>query len=214
MRYFEALRFIRRVFRGYPPGHRLHVLIRFITCPFVRMLDALPAGGRMMEIGAGHGIYCYFAARDTAKSVIAVEPDLRKTVHPHHAPGVLWIAGYDECVRGGFDSIAIVDATYRMSIAYRTELYRRVFGRLRPGGTFVLKDMDPEVRWKMKWARFQEWLSDTLLKVSLGSGFVYQTRAEVEATLRAIGFDDIRAKAIDRGYPHPHIVYTARKPVS
>ncbi len=214
MRYFEALRFLHRVYRGYPRAHRLHVLIRFVTCPFVRTLDVLPAGGRMMEIGAGHGIYCYFAARDASRTVIAVEPDLRKTVHSHHAPGVRWIAGYDDSVRGPFDAIVIYDATYRMSIPYRTELYRRVFDRLRPGGTFVLKDMDPEHRLKMKWARFQEWLSDTLLKVSLGSGFIYQTRAEVEATLREIGFEDFRARAIDRGYPHPHMIYAARKPLS
>ena len=211
MRYFEALRFLRHVYRGYPFGHRLHVLIRFFTCPFVRTLDILP-GGRMMEIGAGHGIYCYFAARDSARNVIAVEPDLRKTVHSHHAPGVRWIAGYDDAVRGEFDAIVIYDATYRMSIPYRTELYRRAFDRLRPGGTFVLKDMDPGHRLKMKWARFQEWLSDTLLKVSLGSGFIYQTRAEVEETLRGIGFEEFRARAIDRGYPHPHVIYTARKP--
>ncbi|HEX2121458.1 MAG TPA: hypothetical protein VHL59_07435, partial [Thermoanaerobaculia bacterium] len=110
-----------------------------------------------------------------------------------------------------FDTIAIYDATYRMSIPYRTELYRRVYERLAPGGTFLFKDMDPEHRLKMKWARLQEWLSDTLLKVSLGSGFVYQNRTEVEATLSRIGFVDIKARAIDRGYPHPHIIYTARK---
>ncbi|HUP63555.1 MAG TPA: class I SAM-dependent methyltransferase [Thermoanaerobaculia bacterium] len=214
MRYFEALRFLHRVYRGYPLRHRVHALIRFVTCPFLRTLDVLPPGGRMLEIGAGHGIYCYFAARDQARRVFAVEPDLRKTVHTHHAPGVRWIAAFDDAIRGTFDAIAIYDATYRMPIDYRTALYRRVFERLRPGGTFVLKDMDPEHRLKMSWARAQEWLSDHVLKVSLGSGFIYQTRAEVESALREIGFEAIRGRAIDRGYPHPHFIYTARKPVS
>lgn len=213
MRYLEAFRFLRRVYRGYPPSHRAHVLVRFITCPFVRTLEDLPASGRVLEIGAGHGIFCYFAARNPARSVVAVEPDLRKTLNPNHAPGVQWIAGYDDCIRGEFDAIAIYDATYRMSIAYRTELYRRVFERLKPGGTFLLKDMDPEHRLKMSWARAQEWLSDHLLKISIGSGFIYQTRAEVDATLRELGFTDFRPRAIDRGYPHPHIIYTARKPL-
>jgi len=207
-----AARFLRRVYRDYPRAHRLHVLVRYITCPFVRTLDDLPAGGRMLEIGAGHGIYSYLAANDRTRRVYAVEPDLRKALHPRHAPGVQWIAGFDEAVRGTFDTIVIYDATYRMSIAYRTELYRRVFDRLRPGGTFILKDMDPGHRWKMKWARLQEWLSDTFLKVSIGEGFIYQSRAEVEETLRAIGFEDFRARAIDGGYPHPHVIYSARRP--
>lgn len=209
--YLAAARLLRRVYRNYPRSHRLHVLVRFLTCPFTRTVDDLPPGGRMLEIGAGHGIYCYLAANDGTRRVYAVEPDLRKAVHPQHAPPVQWIAGFDECVRGTFDTIVIYDATYRMSIAYRTELYRRVFDRLRPGGTFILKDMDPGDRWKMKWARFQEWLSDTFLKVSIGEGFIYQTRAEVEATLRGIGFEDVRARAIDAGYPHPHVIYSARR---
>ncbi|HEV3485685.1 MAG TPA: class I SAM-dependent methyltransferase, partial [Vicinamibacterales bacterium] len=164
--------------------------------------------------GAGHGIYCYFSARDASRSVVAVEPDLRKTVHRYHAPGVRWVAGYDDSVRGAFDAIVLYDATYRMSIPYRTALYRRVFERLRPGGTFVLKDMDPEHELKFGWAKAQEWLSDHVLKISIGSGVIHQTRAEVDALLRELGFEDVRARAIDRGYPHPHILYTARKPLS
>lgn len=166
----------------------------------------------MLEIGAGHGIYSYLASRDRSRRVYAVEPDLRKSVHPEHAPGVQWIAGFDDCVRGTFDTIVIYDATYRMPIDYRTELYRRVFDLLRPGGTFILKDMDPAHRWKMKWARVQEWLSDTFLHVSIGSGFIYQTREEVEATLRGIGFEGFTAREIDTGFPHPHIIYSARRP--
>jgi cyclopropane fatty-acyl-phospholipid synthase-like methyltransferase len=212
MSFVSILRFVWRTYRRYSLRHRVHVLIRALTCPFQRTLDILPRGGRFLEIGAGHGIYCYLAAREGARRVFALEPDLRKTVHDEHAPGVRWIAGFDEAMRGTFDAIAIYDATYRMSIEYRTTLYRRVFNRLGSGGTFILKDMDPQHRLKMSWARFQEWLSDTFLGVSLGSGFIYQTRAEVEETLRAIGFTDVRAREIDRGYPHPHIVYTARKP--
>ncbi|HJQ35528.1 MAG TPA: methyltransferase domain-containing protein [Thermoanaerobaculia bacterium] len=211
MRYLQALRFLHRTYRGYPFGHRLHVFIRFLTCPFLRTLGDLPQFGSVLEIGAGHGIYSYFAAH-RGHRVFAVEPDLRKSIHPEHAPGVQWIAGYDECIRGVFDAAVIYDATYRMPVAYRTEVYRRAFERLAPGGTFLLKDMDPRRSWKMAFARLQEWLSDRFLKISIGSGFIYQTRAEVEATLRAIGFEDIRARAIDRGYPHPHLIYTARKP--
>lgn len=210
--YLAAARLLRRIYRDYPGSHRLHVLVRFLTCPFPRTVGDLPPGGRMLEIGAGHGIYCYLAAHDRVRRVYAVEPDLRKAVNPKHAPGVQWIAGFDDAVRGTFDTIVIYDATYRMSIAYRTDLYRRVFERLRPGGTFILKDMDPGHRWKMKWARLQEWLSDTFLKVSIGEGFIYQTRAEVEETLRGIGFAEFRARAIDAGYPHPHIIYSARRP--
>src|SRR5688572_6855069 len=110
--YLAAARFVRRIYRDYPFSHRLHVLVRFLTCPFHRTVGDLPPGGRMVEIGAGHGIYSYLAMNDRTRRVYAVEPDLRKAL-TNHAPGVQWIAGFDEAVRGAFDTIVIYDATYR-----------------------------------------------------------------------------------------------------
>jgi cyclopropane fatty-acyl-phospholipid synthase-like methyltransferase len=211
--YVGALRTIRRAFAHYPASHRIHIFIRFFTAPFLRTLDVVPRGSRVLEIGAGHGTFALLLTRAGAASeVIAVEPDTRKSLLPMRVPNVKWIAGYDACVRGTFDAIVIYDATHRLTIEARTDLYRRVFERLRPGGTFVLKDLDPEHRLKMGWARFQDWLSDTFLGISLGEGFIYQTRAEVESTLRAIGFDGFHAREVGRGYVHPHIVYWAVKP--
>lgn len=167
----------------------------------------------MLEIGAGHGSYAELITRNgIAREVIAVEPDLRKSLLPMRNPQVRWVAGFDSCIRGEFDAVVIYDATYRIPLDERVEMYRRSFARLRPGGTFVLKDLDPEHRFKMSWARFQEWLSDHFLHISIGSGFIYQTRGEVEQTLASIGFVDFKAVEVDRGYPHSHIIYTARKP--
>ncbi|HEX8169852.1 MAG TPA: class I SAM-dependent methyltransferase [Thermoanaerobaculia bacterium] len=212
MRRRDALRLFLRVVRRSPAPDRLHALIRYVTCPFRRMLAPLPERGRVLEIGAGHGLYSYFAASHGALEVTAVEPDVRKAVQPHE-PGVRWINGFDDCVRGTFDCVLIADVLYLLPMDARVALCRRVFERLAAGGTFVLKELDPERPLKIRWARFQEALNNLLLHVTLGRGFVYQTRAEVESTLRAIGFEDIAAHAIDRGYPHPHILYVARKPL-
>lgn len=211
--YVGALRLVRRAFSHYPAGHRIHIFIRFLTAPFLRTLDVVPRDSRVLEIGAGHGTYALLLTQSgIAREVIAVEPDARKSLLPMRQPKVKWIAGYDDCVRGTFDAIVIYDATHRLSLDDRTALYRRIFERLRPGGTFVLKDLDPEHRLKMNWARFQDWLSDTFLGISIGEGFIYQTRGEVEQTLRGIGFTDFRVKEVGGGYMHPHIVYSARRP--
>lgn len=90
-------------------------------------------------------------------------------------------------------------------------LFRRIFERLRPGGVFLLKELDPTSRLKIGWARVQEALNDRLLGITLGSGFIHETPAEVRARLEAIGFGGVRAVRIDRGYPHPHVLYVARK---
>lgn len=211
--YVGALRILHRAFSHYPAGHRVHILIRFFTAPYLRTLALVPRGSRLLEIGAGHGAWALLLLEaGSAREVIAVEPDTRKSLLPMRNPKVRWVAGFDDCIRGTFDAIAIYDATHRISIADRTELYRRIYARLRPGGTFVLKDLDPEHRLKTAWARFQDWVSDTFLGISLGEGFIYQTRGEVEATLSAIGFIDFRVHEVGGFYPHAHIAYTARRP--
>lgn len=207
----RALRVLHRAFGHYPPGHRLHILIRFFTCPFLRTVDVIPSGARVLEIGAGHSLYGVLIAQERAREVIAVDPDLKKSLLPSPSPKIRKIAGYDDCIAGTFDAIVIYDATYRMPLDVQRALYAHVFERLKPGGLFVWKDMDPGHPFKMKWARFQEWLSDRFLGISIGEGFVHQSRSDAIAMLTAIGFVDIEARAIDGGYLHPHLLYTAKR---
>jgi hypothetical protein len=121
------------------------------------------------------------------------------------------VAGYDDCVRGPFDVVAIVDVAYRLPVEEQRKLFARALALLRPGGLLLCKEMDPERRWKMSWNRLQEWLNEKLLGITLGSGVVIQTRSEMFSMLQQTGFRDVAARAIDSGYLHPHLLYTARR---
>ncbi len=208
----RALRIVHRAYARYPASHRLHILIRFLTCPFTRLLDDVPANARVLEIGSGHALFARLAVEERAREVIAVDPDLRKSLLPSPSPKIRKIAGYDACIRGTFDTVVMVDVAYRLSLEAQRALFTRIFALLRPGGTFLLKEMDPAQSWKTRWTHIQEWLNDTFLGITAGSGVVYQTREEMETTLRAIGFTDFHARAIDAGYLHPHLLYTSVKP--
>lgn len=208
----RALRLLHRQFSHYPAGQRAHILVRFLTCPFLRTLHALPAGARLLDIGAGHGTFARLAAEERARAVVALEPDLRKVFLPFRHPRVRFVAGFDDAVQGTFDAVSLFDVAYRIPLPERDALYRRAFELLAPGGVLLLKELDPAARVKFGWARFQEIVSDRLLRITLGEGFHYETRAEVAARLEAIGFRDVRAERIDGGYPHSHILYTGRKP--
>lgn len=72
-----ALDLLRRASARLPLGARLHVLGRFLSCPFLRVVDALPPAGRVLDIGAGHGVFARLAAHGDTRKVVAVEPDLR-----------------------------------------------------------------------------------------------------------------------------------------
>ena len=208
----RALRLLHRQFSDYPAGARVHILIRFLTCPFLRTLQAFPPAGRVLDIGAGHGTLARLAVEGGSRGVIAVEPDLRKVFLPFRHGAVRFVAGFDESIRGAFDAVALFDVVYRLSPDERDRLYRRAWERLAPGGVLLVKELDPTARLKSGWARLQEILSDRFLGITLGEGFHLDTPAEATARLAAIGFTDVTAQRIDRGYPHAHILYRARKP--
>src|SRR6188474_495462 len=131
--YVRALRILHRAFRNYPPGHRLHILIRFLTCPFLRTIDDIPQGARVLDIGSGHALYGVLAAEERAREVVAVDPDIRKSLLPTPHPKIRKIAGYDDCLRGAFEAVVIFDVAYRMPPDERRKLFKSVFARLKPG---------------------------------------------------------------------------------
>jgi cyclopropane fatty-acyl-phospholipid synthase-like methyltransferase len=209
--YLRALRLLHQTFRQHPAGQRLHILGRFLTAPFMRTLDVIPQGSRVLDLGAGHGTYPRLVVEERAREVIAVEPDLRKTLIAFKHPKVKFVAGYDDCIRGTFDVIVVYDVIYRLSSAERDALFRRIYDRVSPGGLFVLKDIDPSKRLKGRWNRLQEAIMDRFFGLTIGEGFYIDTVEEIGERLARAGFTDFHATHVDRWYPHAHIIYTSRK---
>lgn len=210
----RALRILHRAFSRYPPRDRVHILVRFLTCPFTRILGEVPAGARVLEVGSGHAAFSTLLTEERVHEVVAVDPDLRKSLLPSPSTRVKKVAGYDDCIGGTFGAVVMIDVAYRMPIEMRRAIFGRLFERLESGGVFVLKELDVAHPWKMKWARLQESLCDAFLKHTLGEGFFYQSGPELQGMLEEIGFVSFTSRRIDRGYPHAHIVYTARRPGS
>jgi len=193
-----------RAFRSSPPAARLHTLIRFVTSPMLRVVDQLPRGGSLLDIGAGHGVLAVLA-RERVARVVAVEPDVRKVLP---LAGCHFVIGYDDVVRGSFDVISIIDVLYKIPTSEWDALLARAASRLKPGGTLIIKEMDPTERLKNRWNRTQERLA-SLLGLTLGESFSYEPPADFIARLKRHGFE-ARAQRIDAWYPHPHLLYVAR----
>lgn len=203
-----ALLLLHRTFRSHPRRARLHALIRFLTCPFLRVTRAIPRDARsLLEIGAGHGVFARLAAARGVARVVGVEPDVRK-LHP--VQGVSMVAGFDDVVRGTFDVIALIDVLYAIPVSSWDAVLTRAYQRLPPGGTLLIKEQDP-ASVKNRWNRAQEWLSAKLLNVTLAQAFDYESREAFTARLERLGFRDVSSRRVDFGYPHPHVLYVAGK---
>ncbi len=208
----RALRLLHHTFRHHPAGQRVHILGRFLTAPFLRTLEVIPAGSRVLDIGSGHGTYPRLIVEERARQVIAVEPDIRKMLTAFRHPRVRFVCGFDDCIRGRFDVIVVYDVIYRLPPDERDRLFRRIHDRVKPGGLFVLKDLDPSRRLKWQWNRLQETVMDRFFGLTIGEGFYIDTREAIGERMARAGFTDFRWEHVDFLYPHAHVVYTGRKP--
>lgn len=209
--YFASLALIRRTFAADPLPVRAHVTGRFLTCPFLRVLPHLPPRARVLDLGAGHGTFARLAVEAGAAGVVALEPDLRKALPSYHHPRVRFVAGYADAVGGRFDAVTIFDVLCRVPMEIWDSILATAFERLRPGGVFLLKEIDPAHRLKGKWNRTQERIAD-LLGMTLGDAFSYETREQMRDRLARHGFERFEAVEMGAGYPHAHILYKAWRP--
>jgi hypothetical protein len=203
--FIRALIVLHRAFGRFDTRTRLHTLVRFVTCPFLRVVRHVPAGEAVLEIGAGHGVFSVLARAGGAARVVAVEPDLRKV---RALAGVDVVAGYDACVRGAFDVVAVIDVLYKVPAAEWDAMLARIADRVRPGGLLIVKEQDPTARLKNAWNRVQERLA-TALHLTLGESFSYEAPRDFAERLRRHGFEPQPPRRIDFGYPHPHVLYLA-----
>jgi SAM-dependent methyltransferase len=205
--FIRALIVLHGVFHRRRPRDRAHIMLRFLTCPMLRILEAVPPGASLLDIGAGHGLFAVLVQARGARRVVAVEPDARK-VRP--IAGLESVIGFDDVIAGTFDAISIVDVLYKIPIEQWDGVITRCRERLAAGGVLIVKEQDPTARLKNGWNKIQERIA-TALHLTLGQSFSEETPATFTARLERLGFRDVRARRIDFGYPHPHVLYLAAR---
>lgn len=206
--FWTGWRTLSRAFAGSPRRTRLHVLGRYLTCPLRRVLEYLPPEARLLDLGAGHGIFAHLALAAGARRAVALEPDRRKHFPPVRREGLRSVAGYAEAIGGTFDAVSILDVLYRLPAAAWPALLAAAHDRLRPGGVLLLKEIDPRDRVKGAWNRLQERLVD-LVGLTLGDAFTYVAPDRMRELLASAGFSRVEVVSLGRGYPHAHVLYVA-----
>jgi 2-polyprenyl-3-methyl-5-hydroxy-6-metoxy-1,4-benzoquinol methylase len=201
-----------RAYRKAPLGDRLHVLVRWLTCPFPAVVEVLPSSGRVLEVGCGHGLFSgYLAQRSPGLQVHGVDIDADKIAvaaasEPPAGGRLDFAVGDSGSVPDGpWDAVVLVDVLYLLDETAQRALLESCAAVLAPGGVLVVKDMAIRPRWKARWNAMQEALSVRVLKITEGSPeFVFTDPDERARWLVAAGLRDVRARRLDRGRVHPH----------
>ncbi len=204
-----------------PLGDRLHVRIRWWSCPIAQVAEQVPAAGRVLDVGCGHGLLSSFLAVESSqRRILGVDVDEHKIRIARQAAASLGgsadrlsfrpIDG-DVFKPGSWDSIVVNDVLYLLEASDRRTLLDQCAGALAPGGALVVKEMDHRPAWKYRLTVAQETISTKVLGITAGERVSIAEPAEIVAELRDHGLD-VTGKRIDHGYPHPHVLLVARRP--
>lgn len=209
-----------RAYRGAQPGDRLHVLVRWFSCPFPPIVEVLPSDGRVLEVGCGHGLFSSYLARRSARlHVLGVDIDTDKiavatAAEPVDGGRLRFAVGDSGTVPEGlWDAVVLVDVLYLLDAAGQRKLLESCAAALAPGGLLVVKDMDTRPRWKARWNAAQEALAVRVLGITAGSSeFSFVDPDERARWLVEAGLRDVRARRLDRGRIHPHHLLVGQAP--
>jgi 2-polyprenyl-6-hydroxyphenyl methylase/3-demethylubiquinone-9 3-methyltransferase len=207
------------LFSSLPRAERFHVRARAFSAPLEAVVDRVPTGATVADVGCGHGLLSgLLALADPGRTVHGVDPDPRKVMWASRGPGRLpnvraEVGTVESLVAqrpGQFDAAVVCDVLYLLPEEQWAQFLRTVRGLLRPGGRFLLKEAEGDGSWKHYKCLAQEWVMVKLLgRTKAGGGLVLKSRGDMEALLRTVGFTVRETVELDAGYTTPHILYVA-----
>ena len=209
------------LYRTAPPLVRAHVRVRWATCPFRAVAAQLPPGGRVLEVGCGHGLFTLHAALSSpGRSVLGIDVDGRKVEHAQaaaararHERGAdceIRVAPPGEVPEGPWDAVVVVDVLYLLDAGTQRDLVAGCARRLAPGGVLAVKEMASTPSWKARWNLAQETLAVRVLGITEGGGLTFVGPSRLEEWMAAEGLE-VSHLPLQRGYPHPHHLVLGRR---
>ena len=198
-----------RSYAGAPPGVRAFVGARLLLLPLCKIDAELCAlRGRVLSLGAGYGaVERYLAELNDGVTVEGVELDAERVAVANEcpAPRVAMRAGDAlEPGSGPYDSALAVDLLHHVPAERHGEVLGSVAGLLRPGGTFLVKDIARTPGWQHDWNRLHD-------RLVAGPDPIHCREPRDLADLAlASGFASARWRRVARFDPYPHYLVELR----
>jgi 2-polyprenyl-6-hydroxyphenyl methylase/3-demethylubiquinone-9 3-methyltransferase len=211
----KAIRRSLALYRSQPLGIRAFVTIRHWLAPLARVLAAVPASGRVLDVGCGHGMFgCAAALGSPGRSVLGVDPSPDKitvaTSVGVNVPNARFVQGIvQDVAERDFDAITILDVLYLLPVEEKLAVLRACRERIAPSGVLIVKANDTRPAWKYAVARGQEALMTTI-GLTMGHGALHFLSREENAELISRAGFSPRFVDLNSWLPYPHVMFVCR----
>ncbi len=162
---------LSRAYAKAPLKQRLMAWGRPWIAPMDAVLAEIPPNGRHLDMGCGVGFLLLLSTSlRRSGPVTGVDVDraglevARQVLAAHapdgdEAPHLCTLDQWAAAPQSGFDVVTLVDVMHHVPWSERRGLLKDLFGRVRPGGVFVYKD----IAQKPRWAAMANFLHDLIL---------------------------------------------------
>lgn len=218
--------------RKYPPrpalwdGHlpknlkdRIQVRARWKTCPFEALEQYVPAEGRILDYGCGHGIFsCLLAERAAGRVVTGFDPDARKIglarqVFPS-LPNLSFVEEVSLHEGVCYAAITLIDVLAYLPAFEKQNLLRKLSRSLIPGGILMIKEMDTRPLWKHAWTTLQELAAVHLFRLTRtkqrGKKLFFEKLERYEDHLKSLLLQ-VEHIPLETHWLYPHVLIIGRK---
>ena len=192
------------IYRESPPVRRLLMTLRPHICPFERLIESVPEGAAVLDVGCGAGLFLGLLAAtgrrfrgvgfDASATAIREAAAMAALLKVQGNAGELWFEHRDvrsTWPEGPFDVVSIIDVMHHVPLDHRRALLEQARAALRPGGLLIFKDIGDRPRWRAT----ANLLHDLLMTRELVR---YTPLREVEAWGRVLAMEPLASERINR----------------
>ena len=196
-------------------GTKIFISLRKIIFPFVKIKQYIPQGGKILDVGCGHGILSVMVAKSSPNTnVLGIDPSKDKIVQAKKlARGIKNLefkCGYLENLKAhNFDAIIIADVVCLMPTQDKLKMLKRIKNKLKRGGMLIFKDVEKKKSFFYYFMIFEEFLMAKVFKLTFTNHnqTYLMTKSEYKTLLQDAGFKIKTIKRIKGHLPYPHILF-------